>query len=94
MPMVTSSRPASAAASQISSITGTVVSPPSSEKRFWPTNFVCRKVSKASAWLSLSRMRNCSSRGGFTCGCSMRSWSHRRCSGSMMCMYSMPVVRQ
>jgi hypothetical protein len=44
MPMVTSSRPISAAASQISSRTGIVVSPPSRLKRFWPTNFVCRKV--------------------------------------------------
>ena len=34
MPMQTSSRPAPAASSQISSITGTVVSAPSSEKRF------------------------------------------------------------
>ena len=94
MPMVTSSRPVSAAASQISSTSGMVVSPPSRLKRFCPTNLVCRKVSKASAWLSLSRIRSCSSRGGFTCGCSTRSWIHLRCSGSMMCMYSMPVVRQ
>ena len=94
MPMVTSSRPISAAASQISSITGTVVSPPSRLNRFWPTNFVCRNVSNASAWLSFSRIRSCSSRGGLLCGCSTRSWIQRRCSGSMMCMYSMPVVRQ
>ena len=65
IPMVTSSRPASAAASQISSISGIVVSPPSRLNRFWPTNLVCRKVSNASAWLSLSRIRSCSSRGGF-----------------------------
>ena len=64
MPMQTSSRPASAAASQISSISGIVVSPPSRLNRFWPTNLVCRKVSNASAWLSLSRIRSCSSRGG------------------------------
>ncbi len=94
MPMQTSSRDASAAASQISSTSGIVVSPPSSENRFWPTNFVCRKVSKASAWLSLSRIRSCSSRGGLVWGCSTRCWIQRRCSGSMMCMYSMPVVRQ
>ena len=94
MPIVTSSSSASAAASQISSITGMVVSPPSRLNRFWPTNLVCRNVSNASAWLSFSRIRSCSSRGGFTCGCSTRSWIQRRCSGSMMCMYSMPVVRQ
>ena len=94
MPIVTSSRPTSAAASQISSTSGIVVSPPSRLKRFWPTNLVCRKVSNASAWLSLSRMRSCSSRGGLVCGCSTRSWIQRRWSGSMMCMYSMPVVRQ
>ena len=94
IPMVTSSRVASAAASQISSISGIVVSPPSSENRFWPTNLVCRNVSNASAWLSFSRIRSCSSRGGFWCGCSTRSWIHLRWSGSMMCMYSMPTVRQ
>ena len=59
MPMQTSSSPASAAASQISSTSGIVVSPPSRLKRFWPTNLVWRKVSNASAWLSLSRMRSC-----------------------------------
>ena len=94
MPIATSSSSASAAASQISSTSGMVVSAPSSEKRFWPTNLVCRKVSKASAWLSFSRIRSCSSRGGFWCGRSTRSWIQRRCSGSMMCMYSMPTVRQ
>ena len=36
-------------------------SPPSRLKRFWPTNFVWRKVSKASAALSRRRMRSCSS---------------------------------
>ena len=67
---------------------------PRGENRFWPTNLVCRNVSNASAWLSFSRIRSCSSRGGLVCGCSTRSWIQRRCSGSMMCMYSMPVVRQ
>ena len=94
MPMVTSSSPISAAASQISSMTGIVVSPPSRLNLFWPTNLVCRKVSKASAWLSLSMIRSCSWRGGLVCGRSTRSWIQRRWSGSMMCMYSMPVVRQ
>ena len=65
IPMHTSSRAASAAASQISSTSGTVVSPPSRLNRFCPTNLVCRKVSNASAWFSFSRIRSCSSRGGF-----------------------------
>jgi hypothetical protein len=30
-------------------MSGMTDSPPSREKRFWPTYFVCRKVSKASA---------------------------------------------
>ena len=36
-------------------------SPPSRENRFCPTNFVCRKVSKASAALRRRRIRSCSS---------------------------------
>ena len=94
MPITTSSRPAPAASSQSSSSSGMVVSPPSSENRFWPTYLVCRKVSNASASFSLARIRSCSSRGGLVCGRSTRSWIHLRCSGSWMCMYSMPVVRQ
>ena len=43
-----------------------VDSPPSRLKRFWPTYLVCRKVSKASASLSLPRMRSCSSCEGFS----------------------------
>src|SRR5215218_5023932 len=69
-------------------------SPPSRENRFCPTNLVCKKVSKISASLSLSRIRRCSSRGSDSCGRSTRSWIHLRCTGSWMCMYSMPVVRQ
>ncbi len=94
IPMTTSSSPAAAASSQSSSSSGMVVSPPSRENRFWPTYLVCRKVSNASASFSLARIRSCSSRGGFTCGRSTRSWIHLRCSGSWMCMYSIPVVRQ
>ena len=41
-------------------------SPPSRLKRFWPTYLVCRKVSNASASLSLPRMRICSSWPGFS----------------------------
>ena len=62
MPMQTSSRPSSAARDSIASSSAMTDSPPSSEKRFWPTNLVCRKVSNASAALSRRRMRSCSSR--------------------------------
>ena len=63
MPIATSSRPFSAARDITASSSGITDSAPSSEKRFWPTNFVCRKVSKASAALSRRRMRSWSSRG-------------------------------
>ncbi|RPK91261.1 hypothetical protein EES46_11050 [Streptomyces sp. ADI98-10] len=94
MPMTTSSRRASAAESSTASSSGMTDSPPSSENRFWPTYFVCRNVSNASAAFSRRRMRSCSSRSGFGRGRSTRSWSHLRCFGSWMCMNSMPVVRQ
>ena len=64
MPMTTSSRRDSAAESSTASSSGMTDSPPSSEKRFWPTYFVCRKVSNASAAFSRRRMRSCSSRSG------------------------------
>ena len=51
-------------------------SPPSRLKRFCPTYFVCRNVSNASAWLSLSRMRSCSSWPGFWYLTSTFSWNH------------------
>ena len=70
------------------------VSAPSSEKRFCPTYLVCRNASNASAALSFERMYFCSATGTFSCGPSMRSWSQSRFSGSRMCMYSMPMVRQ
>ena len=57
-------------------------SPPSRLKRFWPTNLVCRKVSKISDSFSLSRIRRCSSRGSDSCGRSTRSWIHLRWVGS------------
>ena len=56
MPIVTSSMPESAAWLRISSSRTIVDSPPSSEKRFWPMYFVCRKVSKASAAFRRPRM--------------------------------------
>ena len=70
------------------------VSLPSSENRFCPTYLVCRNVSNASAALSLERMYFCSLGCGFWCGRSIRSCSQARCSGSEMCMYSVPIVRQ
>ena len=70
------------------------VSAPSSEKRFCPTYLVCRNASNASAALSLDRMYFCSATGTRSCGTSMRSWSQARFSGSRMCMYSTPTVRQ
>ena len=50
-------------------------SPPSRLKRFWPTYFVCRNVSNASASLSLLRMRSCSSWPGFWYFSSTFSWN-------------------
>ena len=94
MPMTTSSRWARAAEVIAASSSGISDSPPSSEKRFCPTNLVCRKVSNASAVLSRPRMCFCSSRSGLPGGTSTRSWIQARSLGSWMCMYSMPTVRQ
>ncbi|CPU66091.1 Uncharacterised protein [Mycobacteroides abscessus] len=94
MPMPTSSRPFSAAFDRIASSSGMSASPPSSEKRFCPTNFVCRNVSNASAELRRRRMRSWSSRGVRAYPDSRRSWSHLRCVRSARCMYSTPTVRQ
>ena len=69
-------------------------SPPSRLNRFCPTYLVCRNVSNASAALSRPRMRSWSSREGLAYLRSTRAWIQRRWSGSWMCMYSMPVVRQ
>ena len=56
-------------------------SPPSREKRFWPTYLVCRKVSNASAALSRSRTCSCSAGSGRSAGRSTRCWIQRRCVG-------------
>ena len=61
MPMTASPRPASAARSSRRSRSGIAASPPSSEKRFWPTYFVWRNFSKLSASTSFFRMRRRSS---------------------------------
>ena len=71
-----------------------VLSPPSRLNRFCPTNLVCRKVSNASAALSRRRIRSCSSREVLANGRSTVAWIQARWSGSWMCMYSMPTVRQ
>ena len=73
---------------------GMTDSPPSSEKRFWPTNLVCRNVSNASAALSRSMMWVCSSFSKGRRGVSISRWSQLRSSGSVMCMYSTPIERQ
>ena len=94
IPMTTSFMSSCAASDTTASSSGMTDSPPSSENRFCPTNLVCRNVSNASAWFSLPRIRSCSSRSGLVCGPSTRFWIQRRWSGSWMCMYSMPMVRQ
>ena len=72
------------------------LSPPSSEKRFWPTYLVCRKRSRPSA--AVRRFRMC-----FFFSCvkfgveridSSFSFHQRFCSGSLMYMYSAPIVPQ
>ncbi|SHW03620.1 Uncharacterised protein [Mycobacteroides abscessus subsp. abscessus] len=55
---------------------------------------MARKVSKASAALSLDRMYFCSATVGLSCLASMRSCSHFCCSGSRMWVYSTPAWRQ
>ncbi len=75
-----------------SSSSAIVDSPPSRLKRFWPTYLVCRKVSNASASLSLPRMRICSSLVGLLVRLLERApGTSARCAGSWMCMYSMPI---
>ena len=73
IPIHTSSSPRSAALEITASRIGITDSPPSSEKRFCPTNFVCKNVSNASALLSLRKIRSCSSRGNVCTPTSTRS---------------------
>ena len=93
MPMATSWMPVRAESARMWSSSGISDSPPSREKRFWPMNFVWRNSSKASARMRVPRMWRCASGEGASYGRSMRFWTHARCSGSWMCMYSMPTVR-
>ena len=57
IPSTTSRSPRSAASLRMRSSSGISASPPSSEKRLWPTYFVCRKRSKLSASTSFSSTR-------------------------------------
>ena len=45
------------------------------------------------AWLTAVSYTHLASGEGASYGRSMRCWTHARCSGSWMCMYSMPTVR-
>ena len=94
IPIQTSSKPRSAAAETIASVSGITDSPPSSENRFCPTNFVCKKDSNASALLSLRKMRSCSPRSSTSETPSTCCWNQVRSSGFEMCMYSSPTERQ
>ncbi len=69
-------------------------SAPSMPKRFWPTYLVARNFSKASAALRRPRMWRCSSGSIRLLTPSTCSWIQCFCTGSEMCMYSMPTVRQ
>jgi hypothetical protein len=94
MPMTEPSSPSSAAAESTASSMGMADSAPSMPKRLAPTYLVARNRSNASAALSRSRMWRCSSASGTTLTPSTCSWIQRFCSGSWMCMYSTPMVRQ
>jgi hypothetical protein len=78
------------------SSSGIRLSPPSSEKRFWPTWRVCRNFSSVSA--SVSRFSSCFLRSADTPkrprADSMRSCSQRLRATSVMCMYSAPTWPQ
>ena len=70
-------------------------SAPSRPKRFWPTYLVARNFSNASA--ALSRLEDVALLVGGRARASTPStcsWIQRFSSGSWMCMYSMPIVRQ
>ncbi len=71
-------------------------SPPSSEKRFCPWYFVCRKCSKLSTFTSWRRMRRCTSAGTLDSGArlSIFSRSQLRTRGFWTCMNSVPIGPQ
>ena len=94
IPNTASSTPDSAARSRSASSIAMTLSAPSRPKRLWPTNFVWRNVSNASAAFSRSRMRCLRSRPNGGCSRSTRSWIHSFSAGSWMCMYSRPIVRE
>ena len=94
IPITASSSEARAASVSTASSSAIRDSAPSRENRRWPTNLVCRNISKASATFSRDRICICSSWLGLPCGRSIRSCSQARSSGFWMCMYSTPTVRQ
>ena len=73
-----------------------IVSPPSSEKRFWPTYFVCRNFSKSSALCTRRRILTFWGRvkAGWRRVDSMRSCSQSLQSWSWMWAYSTPTWPQ
>ena len=94
IPMIADAMPKSAARPSTASSTTMALSAPSMPKRFWPTYLVSKKRSRASAAFSRSRMCSFSSSPGAKLNPSTCSWSQRFSSGSWMCMYSTPTVRQ
>ena len=96
IPITASPRSDSAARSRRRSRRGIAASPPSSEKRFWPTYFVWRNFSKDSARTSASRIRRRSSRERFARlrEPSIRSMSHCFCAVSWLYMNSAPIFPQ
>ena len=79
----------------MASSAGNRLSPPSTLKRFWPTNFFWRNSSKTVAWLSFLKI--CFFSASLSTGrlaSSMWSLNHPQRSGSRMYMYSMPIEWQ
>ncbi|CFO68477.1 Uncharacterised protein [Bordetella pertussis] len=96
MPTTISCTPDSPAWLTTSSIEAMKLSPPSSEKRFWPTYLVCRKRSRPSDSVSCCRMWRFSSveNTGALKVDSRRCWIQRLAAGSEICMNSAPTERQ
>ena len=96
IPMTASSIPNPAARSRSRVISGMAASPPSREKRLWPTYLAWRNFSKLSASTSLASalvLSSTESVARFRQD-SIRSMSHFFCSGSWMFMYSAPTLPQ
>ena len=94
--MTASSTPDSAARSRRRVRSGIAASPPSREKRLWPTYLAWRNFSKLSASTSFARTRFFSSTESvarFRVD-SIRSMSHAFWAGSWMFMNSAPIFPQ